>query len=87
MINSLCTAVRRGGTVLVGSAVLALIASGAANATTTVTHGADNAPTATHTMWTFGGDNSVHKDVYHSTEPLGDDDICDWINQCIPPRD
>lgn len=90
MKNSLCTVAGRGVTVLVGSAVFALVASGAADATTTVTHDADKGQATAYTMRAFDGErdgNSVYANVHQSIEPSGDDDMCDWIKQCIPPGD
>ncbi|MGQ0777954.1 MAG: hypothetical protein ACT4NY_26685 [Pseudonocardiales bacterium] len=60
---------------LVGSAVFALAASGAAEATTTITH-ADKAPATAYSMQAF--DDAVAQ----SFEPFGEGDFCDFTPAC-----
>jgi len=75
MRSSLCSSARRSVTVLVGSAVFALAASGAAEATT-VTHGVDKPQVTAYRMQSF--DDATAQSV----EPLGSGDFCDFTPAC-----
>lgn len=89
MRNSLRTAASRGVTVLVGSAVVALVASGAPDATTTVTHGADNAPATADKLRAFDGErdgNGVYV-VRRMDRPEEPDPFwCQVVERCKDPR-